>query len=193
MADSSQGVSKQTLIISIAASLLIGFLSGIIFSDKQGPGPASTQVATPQQAPDNSQAIASLEFETAQNPDNGQAWTRLGHAYFDSEQFAKAIMAYNKSLEFIPGATNVMTDLGVMYRRNNQPEKAIETFIKVLEIDPRFEQALFNSGVVYFYDIKNYDLAFNSWKTLVQINPNATTPSGSLVSDLITQLQNQVK
>jgi cytochrome c-type biogenesis protein CcmH/NrfG len=190
MSDSSPNVTKQTLFISIAVSLLIGFLSGIIFSDKQAP--STNQNSTQQQVVDNSQAIAALEFETAKNPDNGEAWTRLGHAYFDSDQFAKAIMAYNKSLEIIPGDTNVMTDMGVMYRRNGQPSIALETFDKVLLLNPNHEQSLFNKGVVLFYDIKNYEEAINTWKKLVQVNPNATTPSGSPITELIDQLQNQV-
>lgn len=190
MSDSSPNVTKQTLFISIAVSLLIGFLSGIIFSDKQAP--STNQNATQQQVVDNSQAIAALEFETAKNPDNGEAWTRLGHAYFDSDQFAKAIMAYNKSLEIAPGDTNVMTDMGVMYRRNGQPSMALETFDKALLLNPNHEQSLFNKGVVLFYDIKNYEEAINTWKKLVQVNPNATTPSGSPITELIDQLQNQV-
>jgi hypothetical protein len=51
---------------------------------------------------------------------------------------------------------------------------------------------LFNKGVVLFYDIKNYEEAINTWKKLVQVNPNATTPSGSPITELIDQLQNQV-
>ncbi len=190
MSDSATKVTRQTLYISIAVSLLIGFLSGIIFSDKQG-STGSNQATTQQQTNDYSQAIAALELETAKNPGNGEAWTRLGHAYFDSDQFAKAIMAYNKSLEILPGDQNVMTDLGVMYRRNNQAPKAIEIFNKVLQLNPKHEQALFNKGVVLFYDINNREEAFNTWRTLIKVNPNAATPSGSPISELITQLQSQ--
>ena len=190
MADASQTVRKQTLYISIAVSLLIGFVSGTILGGKSDP--ISNPTAAPQQVDDKAQAIAGLQSAIAQNPDSAEAWARLGNAYFDSDQYAKAIVAYNKSLEITPGDPRIMTDLGVMYRRNGQPPQALETFDKVLRINPRFEQALFNKGVVLFYDIKNYEEAFNSWRTLIQVNPNATTPSGSRVSDLIPQLQNQV-
>ncbi len=190
MSDSAQTVSKQLLIISIAVSLCLGFLSGIIFSDRQSGTP--TQAAAPQQVAKKSPALAALELETAKNPDNGEAWTRLGHAYFDSSQFAKAVIAYNKSLEITPGDTDVMTDLGVMYRRSGQSPKAIETFDKVLEINPGHEQALFNKGVVLFYDVNNHEGALETWRTLVKINPNATTPSGSSISELIEQLKKEI-
>ena len=195
MAETENGVKKQTLFISIGVSLLIGFLSGIIYSDNpsQTGGPAAPQQAQQQQQQNQmEQNIASLQFAAQQNPNNAETWTQLGHAYFDSNQPAKAIEAYNKSLEIIPSNPSVLTDLGIMYRRNGQPDKAIETFDKALQVSPGFEQALFNKGIVLYNDFGNAAGAIGIWKELVIVNPGARTPNGGLVSEMIDNFSKQV-
>jgi tetratricopeptide (TPR) repeat protein len=197
MAESGNGVSKQTLYISIAAALLIGFLSGIIYSDRSaGPGGQAIQQQGPptqQQQNQLEQTIASLQLAAQQNPDNAEIWTRLGHAYFDSDQPGKAIEAYNKSLAIIPDNPPVLTDLGVMYRRNGQPDKAIEMFDKALEINPSLEQAIFNKGIVLYNDLGDINGAVASWKALLQINPEARGPNGVPVSTMVDDLSKQIQ
>ncbi|PID71780.1 MAG: hypothetical protein CSB34_05765 [Desulfobulbus propionicus] len=180
-------VQKTTLYICMAVSLLIGFVGGVMYSAYHIPTP-SPQVQTEQ---NKQEEIASLEFKTQQNPDDVGAWIQLGHAYFDSDQFQKAIAAYEKVLKLTPGDTSVMTDLGIMYRRAHQPEQAIALFDQVLQLEPDHPQAQFNKGVVLFNDVKDKQAALSEWKKLVQRNPQAQTPSGSLVKDLITQLERQ--
>ncbi|MDH3329101.1 MAG: tetratricopeptide repeat protein [Desulfobulbaceae bacterium] len=195
MAESENGVKKQTLYISIAVSLVIGFLVGIIYSDRSsGPGGQIAQQQGQQQAVQQdqwAQKIASLQFAAQQNPNNAETWTQLGHAYFDTNQPAKAIEAYNKSLAIIPGNVPVLVDLGVMFRRNSQPDKAIEVFDKALELQPGFEQALFNKGVVLYNDLGDTKGAVQVWKELVAINPNAQGPNGALVSEMVENLADE--
>ncbi len=198
MAENENNVSKQTLYISIAVALLIGFLAGIIYSDRS-PGTGNQLVQQPnlpplpQQQNQIIQQIESLQFAVQQNPNNAEAWTRLGHAYFDSNQHAKAIEAYNKSLAIIPGNPAVLTDLGVMYRRNGQPEIAIETFDKALAASPGFEQALFNKGVVLYNDLGDIKGAIQSWRELLIVNPGATGPNGVPVEKMVEDLSKQVQ
>ena len=198
MAENGNNVSKQTLYISIAVALLLGFLSGIIDSDRS-PG-SGGQVAQqpnlpplPQQQEQIIQAIESLQFAVQQNPNNAEAWTQLGHAYFDSNQPAKAIEAYNKALAIIPGNPSVLTDLGVMYRRNGQPDKAIESFDKAMQITPGFEQALFNKGVVQYNDLGDLEGALQSWRELLIVNPGATGPNGVPVETMVDDLTKQIQ
>jgi len=195
MAESENGVKKQTLYISIAVSLVIGFLVGVIYSDRSsGPGGQIAQQQGQQQAVQQdqwAQKIASLQFAAQQNPNNAETWTQLGHAYFDTNQPAKAIEAYNKSLAIIPGNVPVLVDLGVMYRRNSQPDKAIEIFDKALELQPGFEQALFNKGVVLYNDLGDTKGAVKVWKELIAINPNAQGPNGALVSEMVENLSDE--
>lgn len=200
MAENENSVSKQTLYISIAVALLVGFLGGVIYSDRSpSPGGQVAQQANlpplPQQQSQIIQAIESLQFAVQQNPNNVEAWTQLGHAYFDSNQPVKAIEAYTKSLAIIPGNPPVLTDLGVMYRNNGQPEKAIESFDQALQASPGFEQALFNKGVVLYNDLGDMENALQAWRELLIVNPGATGPNGvpveKMVDDLSRQLQSK--
>jgi len=198
MAENGNNVSKQTLFISIAVALLVGFLIGVIYSDRspQSGGQVGQQPNLVPLAPQQTQiiqAIESLQFAVQQNPNNAEAWTKLGHAYFDSNQPAKAIEAYNKSLAIIPGNPSVLTDLGVMYRRNGQTDEAIESFDKALQITPGFEQALFNKGIVLYNDQGNLEGGLQAWRELLIVNPGAMGPNGVPVENMVDDLSKQVQ
>lgn len=180
-------VSKSTMYIAIAISLLVGFLSGVVYYVYNAPTNMQTAVG----ADTVTSKIASLEQEAEQQPDNVIVWTNLGHAYFDSDQFAKAIVAYNKSLKLHPDNADVLTDLGVMYRRNSQPDKAIETFDRAIKINPQHEQSRFNKGVVLLYDLQNPAEAIKVWEELVRVNPGAVGPAGAPLTDLIKEVKEQ--
>lgn len=205
MTESDNSVKQQTLYISIAVALLVGFLIGVIYSDRPDSGGQVAQQGMgmpPQQGPpgmaqppgmgmpqaDLTQAIASLELAVQQNPNSAENWTQLGNAYFDTDQPAKAVEAYTKSLAIIPGSPSVLTDLGVMYRRNGQPEKAIESFDEALKVSPGFEQALFNKGVVLYNDLGKNEEALKAWKELLLINPEARSPQGTTVAEMVEKM-----
>ena len=191
-------VKKETMLIIALITLVVGFLGGIFYSATQSGPTGNVQTASgppqqqQQQAPgitsEQAKSILNLEQEVAVNPTNGEAWTQLGHVYFDTSNYAKAIRAYEKSLEISPNNANVLTDLGVMYRRNGQPDKGLEAFDKAITVDPRHEQARFNKGIVLRYDMNDRDGAMKIWEELITINPNATAPNGQLVSEVIKDL-----
>jgi cytochrome c-type biogenesis protein CcmH/NrfG len=193
-------VKKETMLIVALIALVIGFLGGIFYSAFQvGPtgsvptasapaGPPQQQQSQPNLSSEQARNILSLEQEVAINPTNVEAWTQLGHVYFDTKNFAKAIRAYEKSLELSPNNPNVLTDLGIMYRRNGQPEKAIAAFDRAIAIAPSHEQAHFNKGIVLRYDMNDREGAVKVWEDLLRINPAALAPSGQPMSEVIKSL-----
>jgi len=188
--DNNGYVKKQTLYLAIVAALIIGFLGGVLYSVYRTPAD-SGQPQTAEQQKAVAEAIASLEKATKDDPGNGLTWVELGHAYFDAGQAKQAIAAYTKALELLPGDLNVMTDLGVMYHQDHQHQKAIDLFDEVLKIDPKHEQSRFNKGVVLLTGLNDRKRALAEWKTLVEYKPMATAPSGTLVSELIDQLEKE--
>lgn len=197
---STNTVKKETLYLVAVACLLIGFLGGIVFSVFKSPAPATQNGSAPQQGagqaqltPEQMTAMLNLEREVAANPNNGEAWTQLGHLYFDSAQPQKAINAYTRALAINPNDPNVLTDLGVMYRSNSEPKKAIESFDKALALDPKHETARFNKGVVLLYDLKDKEGAIKSWEELVAINPLAAGPNGQSVKEILAEVKGQAK
>ncbi|MGD8369174.1 MAG: tetratricopeptide repeat protein [Desulfobacterales bacterium] len=188
-------VKTQTLVFAVFLAFVAGFFSGIVLTILKSHGtPAGVDAGTAaemDQARKLQEQIAKLVELTEQNPQDTEAWTRLGHAYFDSNQPSKAIAAYNNSLRLQPKNADVWTDLGVMYRRNHQPEEAVRAFDRAIEIDPKHEIARFNKGIVLIHDLKQFDAGIRAWKELVDINPMAHAPNGQTVDELIRQIEAQ--
>jgi cytochrome c-type biogenesis protein CcmH/NrfG len=144
---------------------------------------------TPVSDPPQSGVISTLEKEVAANPQDAEAWARLGHGYFDIDDPANAIRAYKKSLELKPGNANVLTDMGVMYRRSGNPQEAMRCFDKAAAIDPRHRQSRYNKGIVLMHDLKNPEAAIKAWEELVSIYPDAKTQEGIPLSDMIKKFR----
>jgi len=187
-------VSKQTLYLSVLVVFIAGFICGVVFSVMKSDGTptvATNSGQPPAQSQQEAQAILNLEAEVTANPDNYNAWTQLGHLYFDSNQVEKAIGAYTKSLELHSGNANLWTDLGVMYRRSGDPQKAIETFEKAMSMDSSHTPSRFNKGIVLHFDLGRSEEAIKSWQSVLAINPDYRTANGMPLKDLIAQVQEQ--
>ena len=193
-------VKTSNMYLTVLVAVSVGFLGGVFFSSYKStsmapvasapagspsPGPSSEVPLTK----DQSQKLAALIEATKATPDNIQAWTQLGHFYFDAGKPAKAIEAYEKSLTVDGNRPDVWTDLGVMYRRTGKPKKAIDAFDRALAINNRHEVAMFNKGVVFMHDLNDTKAAIGAWESLVKTNPGAKAPNGQLVSILVTELK----
>jgi tetratricopeptide (TPR) repeat protein len=175
---------KQTAILFVICAFVLGFLTGVVFTVYKT-NSASTPVFDNGQEIDYAQRAKLLEAEVMKNQGNTAAWIQLGHVYFDTDQYQKAIDAYLKALELDPTNADVLTDLGIMYRRNGQPQKAIESFDRAVAIDPKHEPARFNKGIVLMHDLKDQNGAIKAWEDLLEINPLAMAGNNQSVDQLI--------
>ena len=195
--DSSQYVRKETFWLVALLALAVGFFGGVMFavlkSDTGGRAgvPQAQAPQAPAAAPAQTDMAASLEDETAKNPQNNKAWIQLGNEYFDSDQYEKAVWAYQKSLELDPNNANVWTDLGIMYRRSGKPQEAIQAFDKAIAVDPKHEPSRLNKGIVLLHDLKDFDGAIAAWEELLAVNPIAMAPTGRSVDEMVQQMKKQ--
>ncbi len=195
----SDGVKKETMYIGIGITLVVGVLIGIVISSFQSgnsTAPSQQASATPQGqggglSAQQASQIMDLEQKVAANPQDGDAWTQLGHVYFDTNRPNKAIRAYTKSLELRPNDPNVLTDLGVMYRKVGLFQEAISSFDKACALAPRHEQSRFNKGIVLMYDLGDVNGAIVAWEDLLKINPMAQTGNGIPISQVIEDARAQ--
>ena len=197
MATEQQNVSKQTLYTTIFIVFIAGFLAGVGFTVYKMDSPADAaspqSAAQPSISEQQSQAILNLEAEVTANPQNFNSWTQLGHLYFDTNQYQKAIAAYNKSLELHSGDANLWTDLGVMYRRAGDSTKAIESFDKAMAMNSSHEPSRLNKGIVLYYDFNKTDEAIAAWEAVLHINPEAVLANGTPLRDFIGQVREKQK
>ncbi len=190
MARQHSTVQAQTLYIALAASLLAGFVLGVLYSSYKLPlieGHAQQPPQTKQGVDPTGQLKARLQ----NNPRDSQAWVQLGHVYFESNQYVHAIEAYQQALKLLPNEPDIMTDLGIMYRRNGQPDKALAEFNKVIALASGHQQARFNKGVVLLWDMHDKAEALRVWKELLTLNPLALTPAGDPLSEMVEQLEQE--
>lgn len=189
-------VKKETVILIGICCLVLGFIGGIAFSVFKAGNTGGVSMTQSQQqgaaqdklTPEIAKQILLVELEVQRNPQNLEAWTNLGHLYFDSDQPDKAIAAYDQSLAIDPNNADVLTDQGVMYRRIGNPQQAIDLFDRAVAVNPAHEIARFNKGIVLLYDLKDQDGAVRTWQELIRTNPMATAPNGQLVSDILAEL-----
>ena len=204
--DQDAVIKQSTALIIAAGCLVVGFLVGMfystIFNEDKKVRKTKVKQPTPQvripraripgTAPPQYGAISTLEKEVTANPQNVDAWARLGHAYFDANQFEKAINAYKKHLELNPNNADVWTDMGVMYRRKGKPDEALRSFNKAIEINPRHQQSRFNKGIVLMHDLKNPEAGLKAWEELVSIYPDARTQEGTPLIHLIKKFRSSM-
>ena len=138
-------------------------------------------------SPKLKQHIEHLEKDVTNNPQNAKLLADLGNAYFDTGQTGKAISAYEKSLAINPSNPDVLTDLGIMFREEKKYDQALDCFRKAAALNPAHLNALFNEGVVLGLDLHKHSEAKAAWTRLLQISPDARTPDGRKISDIIRQ------
>ena len=196
-------VKSENVIWFVVASLLIGFIGGVAFGiyksgtiadphATRAPEAREVQMQEEARKAQLQEQIVTFKAQTRDNPNDLQAWIQLGHLYFDASQEKEAIHAYEKALALQPDNADVWTDLGVMYRRSGQPEKAIDAFDRAMNLDASHEISRFNKGIVLFHDLKDQKGALAAWKSLLAINPNAQSPGGQTVKELVKRIeQNQ--
>jgi len=191
-------VKKETMIVVACICFGVGFLGGIAFGvyksgsvtpsvQSAGTMPTMTGPSIGEPTPAQADLVQALEQKTEKDPRDVDAWIRLGNVYFDTNQYEKAIGAYQRSLALKPSNPDVLTDMGVMYRRNNQPGKAIESFDRAISVDPAHETARFNKGIVLMHDLNDLEEAVRAWGELVEINPGAETPGGQSIKEMLAR------
>lgn len=188
-------VKKTTCYLLVFMALLVGAFIGntitMLFTSQKPSGvrPQSAPVSQQQAPTVNPSKLAELEKAAQADPTNAEAWIHLGHYSFDNNLPTKAVTAYEHALELRPMDVGVWSDLGVMYRRTDRFEDAIRAFKQAASLDPKHIVSRFNMGIVYLHDLNDKANALKAWEGVLAIDPNATTPNGKPVRDLIEELK----
>lgn len=196
------GAALALALAGLALGLLIGVnIPGLMrWGNPAAPAAATGQApaggmppqATPAQSgPDAGTLshIAELEAKAKAAPGDAKAWVEFGNAAFDADLPERAIPAYETALKLAPNAPDVWVDLGVMYRETKQPQKAVECFDHAYLLDKRHEISRLNKGIVLLHDLNDPAGAVQAWEQLLAIDPQARTPAGQSVAELVQELK----
>jgi tetratricopeptide (TPR) repeat protein len=161
------------LIVTFLCGFIIGAVSGIKFyadTHKASDSPPMSQDGGVQTlAPGD---IARAENAVAREPRNLQALVSLGNLYFDSNQPAKAIIAYERALAIDSQNADVRTDLGIMYRAVKDYDKAIKEFREAARMDTKHKNSRFNLALVLQEDKKDLKGAAAAWEEFLRVEPS---------------------
>lgn len=139
--------------------------------------------------PDIAANVAHLKANLNENPDSVKDWIELGDLYFDANLPKLSIEAYGRALALNPSNPDVLTDMGIMYRELGEFTAALECFRNANSINPAHTQSLYNEGLILSHDLNDRAGAREAWSKLVKINPNAISPHGKTVSQMLKELE----
>lgn len=133
--------------------------------------------------------VGHIKSELAKHPENAGLWTELGDLYFDASLPQLAIEAYGKALALNPKNADVLTDMGIMYRELGELKNALDCFRNASAINPDHTQSLYNQGLILSHDLNDRTGAAESWEKLLRINPDAISPNGKPVRQMLEELK----
>lgn len=135
---------------------------------------AAPAATSPRQPPALDEAkVKTIQAAIEKDPKNAANYGQLGNAYFDAEQWANAVEAYQHSLKLDPNNADVSTDLGVAYYSMNRADEALAQFEHSLKISPNHVKTLFNKGIVLAFGKENLQAAAEEWKKVITLSPDS--------------------
>ena len=161
------------IVIAFLLGFIIGAVTGIRFSvrDQGTTREHGPTVAPPQTGAPTGQQIRELEKAIEREPKNAKLLEALGNAYFDAQQYKKAIDAYERSLAIDPKNADVRTDLGIMCRSIGDYDRALKEFREAARQDPAHKNSRYNIGVVLANDKKDLKGAIVAWEDFLRVEP----------------------
>jgi len=138
-------------ILPLLVGGLLGFIGGYFAA---GGGRPAAAPAAPTPAGDAAGGqIAELQGAVDKDPENPKLLTALGNAWYDREDWDRAISAYEKARRKAPDDANLLSDLGAAYRNRGEFKRAVTLFEKAREHDKEHWQSLLNLVLIHAYDL----------------------------------------
>ena len=105
-------------------------------------------------------AFALVSKEHDRYRDNPSFWNQVGTCHFLKGNKRKALLFYNKALEYRPSFSPALNNIGVMYRKDGEDQKAEVAFSRAIESSNFAKTPRFNLAQLYLdYGLFNRALA----------------------------------
>jgi tetratricopeptide (TPR) repeat protein len=131
-------------------------------------GPSSEPLPENQPPVETDQQLAALIQMSMEDPQNADIQTGIGNLYYDRQDFDKAIIYYQKSLDLQSFNPYVETDLATCFHYVGRNDEALKLLDHVLENRPGFEQALYNKGIVLIHGNNDIESGIAVWEELLK-------------------------
>ena len=111
-------------VVMLLVGSLIGFAAGYFAAGGGRPSIAHAAAGTAG-SPSASGRIAEIQQAVDRDPENPELLTALGNAYYDAEDWDRAIASYEKARRKAPKDPNLLSDLGAAYRNRGEFDLAV--------------------------------------------------------------------
>ena len=136
-------ISIAVIVLSIAAVVVIATITS-----NKNKGSSSEErketssPAGPMKAPEPLKGASAF-------PDDPIKLAAIGDTYFEQQNFAQAMIVYDKTLSLDPNDVDTHNDLGLAYLYTGKADKAIETHKKGAEVNPKYQRIWLSLGFSY--------------------------------------------
>jgi superkiller protein 3 len=107
----------------------------------------------------------------ALNPSHAWAYTNMGNAYNELENYSEAIRCYQKAIAVDPNEAFAYSNMGVAYGNLENDAEALRCYQKAVAIDSGYAAAYYNMGGAYG-NLENYSEAIRCYQKFIAIAPS---------------------
>jgi Tfp pilus assembly protein PilF len=100
------------------------------------------------------------------------AWTGIGMANYEKQDYAAAQHAYQKALELNPGYYPASFRLGELYYNQDRPAESLDMFSHTVKLAPGLVDAHYWQGLLYM-KMKEADKARKSFREVIRLAPTS--------------------
>lgn len=146
--------TRRFPILALLVGALLGFIGGYFAGGGGRPAPTPTATTAGAAAGERgSGRIEELQAAVARDPENPKLLTTLGNAWYDREDWDRAIDTYEKARRKAPNDANLLSDLGAAYRNRGEFKRAVALFERARQGDKEHWQSLLNLVLINAYDL----------------------------------------
>lgn len=135
--------------------------------------------------------IKELETQLQNNPGDYVLIMKLGHAYLENQQFAKAVEIFRKAVQLKPQEAEPQVDLGIALRQNRQIDEALAALNRATKSFPEYGEAWLQLGVLNRFNLKNNQKALQYFQKFLSLEPRGET--GPQIKEEIERIKMDMK
>jgi tetratricopeptide (TPR) repeat protein len=147
---------RRLPIFPLLIGVLIGFIVGYFAGGAGKPsGPAPAAQSESAETAGGASRLEEIQRDVEKDPENPKLLTSLGNAWYDREDWDRAIDAYEKARRKAPDDPNLLSDLGAAYRNRGEFRRAVGLFERARGKNQEHWQSLLNLVLIHAYDLRD--------------------------------------
>jgi len=144
--------------------------------------PEFAEVSTEQAAPQMTTLVDKLEEKLAKKPKDFNGWLLLGRSYMVTEDYHKAVLAFEKAILIQPNSLKAilpLADATALTQAGNLEGRPYQLLQQAYTIDPQHQMTLWLLGMAE-KQLGKSELAAQYWNTLFSLLPDSSKDKRSV-------------